>query len=230
MLCSPATASRRPAPGRARLLTALLLPLLAGACSHTVTVRSDPPGARIRVDGRDLGPAPVRFVETPGSEPHQLRAELPGHAPVAQTLERSELGWMPLAGLGLASAGLAGGLCALGALLANPAGLAGLCGGCLVVSVNADLGCTTMCAGLNLLMLAPGGWTAPAMTLGTLLGLSPLTGLWWLATSPDEVILTLPAAAPAGELLRWQGRPLCPTGCDRPLGKSMPAPGHDLAY
>lgn len=166
---------------------ALLLPVLA--CSHTVVVHSDPPGARIWVDGRERGHAPVQFVEEAGVASHRVHAELPGHTPVELEVERSELSWTPALGVLAASALCSVSLCAVGALLANPAALGGIVGGWVLGCINPGLGCQVMCAGCSLLQVSPSTWTGVGMIAGGLLGWLPVGSLWWLAHSPDQVLV-----------------------------------------
>jgi len=167
--------------------------MAALGCAHTVTVETNPPGAMVSVDGKELGRAPVRFTEQPGSEAHLIEARLVGYSPARQTVERTELSFWPAAGVCAGSTVCAALGCGAGALLANPSALAGICGGCLIGFVNADLGCQTACAGCSLLSVSPGLWTAPGMTLGTVLGLGSLGGLWWLGVSPDLVRIEMEA-------------------------------------
>jgi hypothetical protein len=51
-------------------------------------VRSDPPGARVLVDGVEVGTTPMSYEGTEGQ--HRLRVELPGHAPAERDLKLVE--------------------------------------------------------------------------------------------------------------------------------------------
>jgi hypothetical protein len=51
----------------------------------SVTLDSQPPGARLTVDGRELGSAPFSGMLAPG--PHQVRAALAGHLDAEQVIE-----------------------------------------------------------------------------------------------------------------------------------------------
>ena len=61
-----------PAPSAARA------PVIHGAQAGSLYVASNPPGARVFVDGKPVGTAPVRVPEVP-SGPHVIRLELPDH-------------------------------------------------------------------------------------------------------------------------------------------------------
>jgi hypothetical protein len=74
----PAKAAAPPSAGRA--------PVTQGAQSGSLFVASNPPGARVFVDGKAVGTAPVRVPEVP-SGPHVIRLELPDHR-VWSTSER----------------------------------------------------------------------------------------------------------------------------------------------
>jgi len=185
-------AYRRPLsrPHPYSLWCAVLLALAGTACAHSVSVVSEPPGAWVTVDGKQLGPAPVQFREQPGSEPHHIGATLDGHASQQVVVQRSELAPVTVA-LVFGTAALTATGCLVGALLGNPLALAGLCGGCLVSFANAGLGCQSMCAGVSLCLTAPTVWTVPGATAGGALGLSSLGALWWLGLSPDVITIVL---------------------------------------
>lgn len=87
-----------------RLAAGVSLCLFAGACSsgcatvingriQQVAVASDPPGARVYVNGAPAGVTPV-FVEVPRRDPDlELRLEKKGYEPTRLTLPRSRSGW-----------------------------------------------------------------------------------------------------------------------------------------
>ena len=56
-------------------------------CAHTVPIHSDPPGAKVIVDGDDMGPAPVKLSESSGFfKSHQVRVEQKGYSPVETSI------------------------------------------------------------------------------------------------------------------------------------------------
>lgn len=66
--------------------------LLAGtvSCAHSVRMISIPEGAVIKVDGNNLGRAPLLYHERSGlpGKSHELRAELSGHQPIVRRESR----------------------------------------------------------------------------------------------------------------------------------------------
>ena len=73
-LCGLAEARTRVADGAAALLAPLQGKPIA---APVLTIRSDPPGAQIELDGLPVGRAPFERSVAPG--PHRVRATLPGH-------------------------------------------------------------------------------------------------------------------------------------------------------
>ena len=59
----------------------------AVACSHRVTINTNPPGAKVYVDGNLIGVSPASFVEKSGfGKSYQLKVEKEGY----QTLNTTE--------------------------------------------------------------------------------------------------------------------------------------------
>lgn len=68
--------------------------LAASGCAHAVVIASDPPGASVAVDGRELGPAPVVYDETTGWERQvTLEVRKAGYRTVRRELRQEE--WNP---------------------------------------------------------------------------------------------------------------------------------------
>lgn len=75
--------------------TLLLIPLLASGCATVVTgttapvrLNSEPPGARMYVDGEFRGNGPVE-VELSRAKDHRITAKQPGYEPTDANLRRS---------------------------------------------------------------------------------------------------------------------------------------------
>ena len=65
---------------RARLLAAASALALLGGCASTILLESEPPGARVVVDGAYLGRAPVRYTDTaPVGTVHRVDLYLQGY-------------------------------------------------------------------------------------------------------------------------------------------------------
>ncbi|MCP4501762.1 MAG: PEGA domain-containing protein [Deltaproteobacteria bacterium] len=94
-----------------RLCSALLVSLaLTGAsgCTHVVTIESEPPGAKVTLDGEDKGNTPVVFEEQTGFfDSKKIKVELDGYLPVETELEQSEVYW-PMAAPSLCLAPVTG--------------------------------------------------------------------------------------------------------------------------
>lgn len=79
------------------LLRLLLLLAVAGVlegCTHSVIIRSTPPGARVRIDGSDVGETPFFFEETTGwSKTYKLELEKDGFESRAEKLEQNVIQW-----------------------------------------------------------------------------------------------------------------------------------------
>jgi hypothetical protein len=72
----------------------------AAGCSHTVTIKSEPPGAEIFVDGQSKGMSPVSYEEkSSGGGSVDIKARLNGQE-VTKTVERSEINWAAVGGAG----------------------------------------------------------------------------------------------------------------------------------
>lgn len=79
----------------ARLLPFLALTLLGvTGCSHVVTIESEPPGARVKIDGVDKGNTPLVLTEDNGFfAEKKIEIELEGYLPVETELSQSEIYW-----------------------------------------------------------------------------------------------------------------------------------------
>lgn len=68
------------------LRASFLLALIATGCAHQVKIISVPEGARVAVNGKDLGPAPVLYTERSGfpGGAKEIRLELAGYPSVAR--------------------------------------------------------------------------------------------------------------------------------------------------
>jgi len=161
----------------ARIIIIVLLAGTTMGCAHKVKVISSPPGAMISVDGKQVGKAPVTFEEEllPGS--HRVVARLEGYRPTTVVVDRTEINWWWFAG------GLTGCLlcypagCMAGAGIANIA----LCPACLGVACSGSTGPVTA------ILAAPSCFTVPLISVGALLGASPLGLLAFAEQSPDEI-------------------------------------------
>lgn len=72
-------------------LLALPCLLASVACSHVVTIDSDPPGAEIKVNSERLGTAPVNYTETTGwDKVYDIEAEKPGYKKTRRPVRQSE--------------------------------------------------------------------------------------------------------------------------------------------
>ena len=67
----------------------VLLIVLASGCSSSVVINSDPPGAKVYVDGALIGRTPVTYSDSAvvGTE-HTLRLEKEGYKPLTTTFSR----------------------------------------------------------------------------------------------------------------------------------------------
>jgi len=67
------------------------LSLAASACSHVVTIDSEPPGATIYVNGEKQGTAPVQYTEKTGwSTAYRIEAKKKGYAKTQRTVQQTE--------------------------------------------------------------------------------------------------------------------------------------------
>jgi hypothetical protein len=65
--------------------------LVMTGCSHTVSIDSDPPGAKIKVNGQHMGNGPVMFTETTGWEKsYEVVAEKPGFKTSRRYVKQTE--------------------------------------------------------------------------------------------------------------------------------------------
>jgi hypothetical protein len=170
---------------RRALLSCLVL-LLAG-CAQTVTVRTEPPGAKVRLGEGELEPIPkegarAKVPRGVSDVPWSLERE---GVTVRGVVERSRISW------GWVAAAVGGALCCTpplalgGACMANP-GLALAAAAC--VSSSSPVLC---CAALA----SPSWATVPLASLGALVGLSPLSLALLAETVPEELVLPPPSAA-----------------------------------
>jgi len=165
----------------ARLLTLALLAITAMGCAHKIKVITNPPGATISVDGKKVGKSPTTFEESPLPGAHRVEAQLDGYKPARVVVNRTETNWWWVAG-GLAGCAVCYPVgCLTGAGLANLA----LCPACLGASLLCDPGPVLA------ILAAPGCLTVPLVSVGALLGASPLGLMALSEQSPDEIKLTL---------------------------------------
>lgn len=67
---------------------------LVSACSHDVAIKSNPPGARVFIDGEERGETPMSFEEENGFfEQREVRVELDGYQTIQTTIVQSEPVW-----------------------------------------------------------------------------------------------------------------------------------------
>ena len=79
--------------------------LAAAGCAHTVNLNSYPEGAKVYVDGEEIGETPATYHETTGwGESHLVRIEKDGYQPASRVVDQS--GWHS----GLVVASVVGGL------------------------------------------------------------------------------------------------------------------------
>ncbi len=173
---------------RTQLLTrtptlALALTLVLGAgCAHKVKVVTSPPGATITVDGKRIGRSPVSFEEGVFPGQHRVMASKQGHRTAKVLVGRSETDWLWVAG-GVGGCLLcAGPSCLVGASLANVA-LCPACAGCLLT--GGDVGA------ILAIFTAPSLLTVPLVSLGALVGVTPLALLGLSERSPDVIKIKL---------------------------------------
>ena len=160
----------------------LVVALLAGTgCAHKIKVVTSPPGAMVSVDGKTIGTSPVVYEESPLPGSHRIEARLAGHRPARVVVQRSDVDWWWVAG-GVGGCVLCSGpSCLAAASLANLS-LCPACAGCLL----------TMNPGTLLAILtAPSLFTVPLVSLGALIGVSPLGLLALSERSPGVIKLTL---------------------------------------
>lgn len=162
----------------------LLVTLAAASGCSTVQVRTQPPDARVEVDGAPLPPE-HEFRERPGFSSHRIVVTQPGYASQTLLLRRTRMHWLWMA-LALSSvvaaafSGTAG--CLLGALLGTRAAasmpiLAGLqaAGGNFENLLLLPL---VVPASVVANVLGAGPWLVPCMAIGTLIGSWPLAALF----------------------------------------------------
>jgi hypothetical protein len=191
-----------------RVLLCLVLVSVLGACAQTVTLKTAEPGARVFLDGEDLGEVQADGVEVKvdrglAGVPWEVR-EGEGEGAVVRSgvIERTEVNPWLIAG------GVAATICCVpsavvaGACVANPAILVGAVG-CLLTQ-GSSLSCCTA-------LSAPSWFTIPVAAGGAAAGLSPLA-LGLLAEEvPKEVLLETtgdeaeapPAAPETAEVIPW---------------------------
>ncbi|MBK8003916.1 MAG: PEGA domain-containing protein [Gemmatimonadetes bacterium] len=88
----------RPVPARAALAAALLAALPACAtimqsASQEISVSSTPTGAKVLVDGTDMGKTPY-VASLKRKDKHVIRIELAGYQPFEMPLGRGTSGWV----------------------------------------------------------------------------------------------------------------------------------------
>jgi hypothetical protein len=85
---APAAPSGRPRPQASGSSTRSRAPTVAPApvvTTGALSIVTRPPGARVRVDGRDVGVSPI-FVGQLDPGPHTVRFDLPGYTPWTTTV------------------------------------------------------------------------------------------------------------------------------------------------
>jgi hypothetical protein len=174
-----------------KLVAVLVLASLAAGCSEKVLVRTDPPGAALRVGEQDLGPLPPegKEIEVPsgfGGVPVELKV---GDQAWPVDLPRDRLNWW------LVAAGVGGMLCcvpslaAAGLCLANPA-LVPAALGCVLGGGNVFICCGA---------LAQPSWcTLPFGAAGALIGATPATALLFAGRPAPEVVFKQPPSPQVG--------------------------------
>jgi len=162
---------------RCSWLWPIALASLLFGCAHKVQVVTTPPGATVLVDGVKVGNSPVTFEENPLPGNHQIEARKEGYRPAHVMVERSATNWWWVAG-GLTCCAACYPIgCLSGAALANVA-LCPACVGCLATGSQ---------GAILTIFSAPSLLTVPLVSLGALLGVTPL-GLLLLSTESPEVI------------------------------------------
>lgn len=77
---------------RILILLSMASSLWLQGCTHWVVIRSTPPGAKARMDGKVVGETPFFFEETTGwSKTYRLELEKEGYEPLAVKLEQDDL-------------------------------------------------------------------------------------------------------------------------------------------
>lgn len=164
-----------------RVLSLALAAACSLGCAHKVKVVTTPPGATVSVDGKKIGTSPVTFEESPLPGSHRVEAQLEGYHPASVVVERTETNWWWAVG-GIVGCVICYPLgCLGGAALAN----LGLCPACFGALLACDPG------PVMAIIAAPGCLTVPLVSLGSLLGASPLGFLALSEQSPEEIKLTL---------------------------------------
>lgn len=106
---------------RTLLALTAALGLVVSACSHVVTIDSEPPGATIYVNGQKQGTAPVQYTEKTGwNNTYRIEAKKRGYSKTERTVEQTE--WNSTV-LGVSSA-----TAVIGFFLVGPLSLAALVG------------------------------------------------------------------------------------------------------
>src|SRR5437870_13166969 len=69
----------------------LVFAAFLGGCASTTVIRSNPPGAKVIIDGSTVGATPYAMTDTKivGSAT-RVRLEYPGYAPFETTIQRNE--------------------------------------------------------------------------------------------------------------------------------------------
>ncbi|MBN2359473.1 MAG: PEGA domain-containing protein [Deltaproteobacteria bacterium] len=161
-------------------LAGLVVAGLAMGCAHKVKIVTTPPGAAISVDGVAIGTSPVVYAEGVLPGEHRVEARKVGYRTAQVVVERSDTNWWWVAG-GLAGCALCYPVgCLSGAALANLA-LCPACVSCLSLNVGPAL----------TILTAPSLLTVPLVSLGALLGTTPLGLLAFSTQSPAVVKIEL---------------------------------------
>lgn len=179
-----------------KLVVAVAVALSALGCSEKVLVRTDPPGASLRVGEQDLGALPPagQEIEVPtgmGGVPVELKV---GEQAFSTQLPRDRLNWW------LVAAGVGGVVCcvpslaAAGLCLANPALLPAALG-CALGGGNVFICCGA---------LAQPSWcTLPFGAAGALLGATPAAALLFAGKPAPEVVFKQPPPRAGAGDMAW---------------------------
>jgi len=200
----------------------LIIALASLGCAHTVQVMTDPPGATVVVNGKEIGQAPVYFEEDadPAVDEYVIVARLNGHETTERRVRRTQANpWSAIAVAPcLGSLGwLAGAATMVVGLILSPATLcvsipAGAAGG----AIFAGTGCGWMLLTSPTLLLLLNAQTLPddvrleLRPTGSFEQHDPGTGTWpppflwspeeegyWQNPAPEEASEALPP--PTGE-------------------------------
>ncbi|MBI5851425.1 MAG: PEGA domain-containing protein [Planctomycetes bacterium] len=80
--------------------TVILLALVAVGCSTSTTIRTDPPGAAVFVDGKEVGQSPLNysFSTAAWNQSYEVKCVLEGYYEAMETVRRVSKGLMGMGG------------------------------------------------------------------------------------------------------------------------------------